>query len=295
MIIGMIPAASAVGTTPSWAYVAVVPKDPQVNTLILITGWTSPIPGSGSGAALAPGVAFVDGFKSNYTVTLTKPNGATVTIDPLKNAPLGKSYQDGSFFATYTPDTVGTWTATMTWAGDVNYRACTSEPYTFVVGTTPGLGPAPDIPIPSYYWTRPVPGDVRGIGSSGILSNWPSPGFDAGNSYWNQYGTAPESSHVLWSYPVWAGGVIGGKFDDLSGADAYSKGRNTGTVVLNGIAYVTIDGVTHAIDSNSGKDIWSKAFTGTLTYDVQPNIPKEIDRGIEIIIYNASVGKVETY
>jgi hypothetical protein len=108
---------------------------------VLVTGWTSPIPGSGSGAAKAPGEAFVDGFKTGYSVTFTKPDGTTQTIDPLVNAPMQKSYQDGSFFAVYYPDKVGTWTVTFTWEGDANYAACTSEPFTFVVGTEPGLGP----------------------------------------------------------------------------------------------------------------------------------------------------------
>jgi hypothetical protein len=295
MIGAMIPKASAAGSTYSWGYCAVVPKDPQVNTLILITGWTSPIPGSGSGAALAPGVAFVDGFKSNYTVTLTKPNGAIVTIDPLKNAPLGKSYQDGSFFATYFPDTVGTWTATMTWAGDKNYAACTSEPFTFVVGTTPGLQPAPDVPIPSYYWTRPVPGDIRNIGTNGVLSSWTHTGSDAGNSYYNEFGTGPQSPHVLWTYPIWAGGVMGGNFGDLSLADAYTNGRNTGTPIINGIAYVTINGVTHAVSMTTGKDLWSKAFTGTVYYDYLPSVPVDYDRGMQTMIFNVLPGKVETW
>ncbi len=140
-----------------------------------------------------------------------------------------------------------------------------------------------------------MPGDIRGLGASGVLSSWTKPGFDAGNSYYNPYGTAPGSSHVLWTYQVWSGGVIGGEFGDLSGPDAYTNGRNTGTQVMNGIAYVTINGVVHAIDVYTGEDIWAKTFPGTIYLDYQPNIPAEYDRGIQTIIYSVTSGKVETY
>lgn len=290
----VIPTASAQQKTEAWAYVAAVPKVAQVGQTILITGWTSPIPG-------ATGAPASDPFKSGYSLTFTKPDGTTETRNPLANAPMQKSYQDGSFFMLYTPNQEGKWSVTFTWAGDAVYDAVTSEPYHFevITGESP-LKPAEDIPIPTHYWTRPVAGDIRGIGEQGYLSNWVMRGSDSGNSYYNPNSKAPETSHVLWTYNSWNGGVIGGIFGDLSIADAYSAGKNGGPIVMMGILYEDIPrtNVYRAIDIFTGQEIWRKAFAGSVTFDLQPAYADPevgYDRGFNAIIYERTSGKVTFY
>jgi hypothetical protein len=234
----IVPVANA-EQIDSFAYVAVVPKTAGVSQTILVTGWTAPIPANTYGWK-TPGTAD-DRYKTDYMLTFTKPDGSQDTKNPLAGtlAVPGKSYADGSFFTTYVPDQTGEWSVVLTWAGDENYLPATSEPFKFKVQSEPVDTSYPNIPIPEDYWTRPVPGDIRGIGTQGNLASWTRPGYDAGDSYFNPYSKAPDSAHVLWTYQSWIGGIIGGEYGDLSAADAYAVGKNTGPIVMQGILYET--------------------------------------------------------
>ena len=268
---------------------------------MLITGWTSPIPGS-TGAPLTTSLGTSDPFKSGYTITITKPDGTTETKNPLTSQPLGKSYQDGSFFMGYTPTVVGKYKIQFTWGGDAVYASSTSPAFEFEVisGESP-LQPAADIPIPTQYWTRPVAGDIRGMGAQGYLSNWVRPGYDAGNSYYNPNAKAPTTSHVLWTYNSWNGGVIGGYYGDLSIADAYAAGKNGGPIVMMGILYEELPrtNTIRAVNIYTGQELWRKTFSGPVLFDVQPgsitDAPVGYDRGFNAIIYERTTGKVTFY
>jgi len=301
MVGAIIPTVLAQEKWTSWAFVTAIPKDPQVNTMVLITGWTSPVPGSGT----SPGDE-ESRFKQNYLLTITRPDGSVETKDPLKGLPASsqyggeRSYQDGSFFATYTPTQTGVYKVVFTWAGDDNYLPSTSETVEFVAGTEPGLGPAPDVPVPTYYWTRPLPGDIRGPGADGTLSNWFSGLYDAADSAYNPVAKAPETAHALWSFQSWAGGVIGGDpWGDFSSADAYTKGKNTGAIVMGGIVYDNVPrtNVYRAIDASTGEVLWTKEFAGSVTFATQPYKDETVgyDRGIQYMIYEVLPGQVNFY
>ena len=109
----------------SYSFVSVSPKVAQINTAVLVTGWTSPTPPEtpmGAGTQVY--------YRFNYTVTLTKPSGTVVTKAE-------KGYGDGTFYFSYTPDEIGNWTAKLEWPGDANFEASTSPLFRFTVQEEP--------------------------------------------------------------------------------------------------------------------------------------------------------------
>jgi outer membrane protein assembly factor BamB len=268
--------------TPSYAYISVNPNITQVDTSILVTGWTAPVPGSGR-----PGTV-EDRFKTGYVVTFTKPDLTTANLS------IGPSYEDGTFFARYTPDQVGLWTVTLYWPGDDNWEAALSPPYTFNVTQDAYYTPLAPVPTPTEYWTRPVPGDIKGMGS--YLASWTQPGFDASKSYCSPYSKAPETPHVLWTTTAWSGGITGGGWGDQSAVEAYTANWNTGIIAVMGKVYFNIGPMTYCYDISTGELLWNKVLNGTLTYGFLPDSPDVPSyRGVYPVIYVSNPGKVEIY
>jgi hypothetical protein len=249
-IFATMPIANA--KTPSYAYVAVSPDVAQVNTKIQITGWTSPVPAAGR-----PGT-IEDRFKTGYIVTLTKPDLSTYNIS------IDKSYEDGTFFTSYTVDQVGSWSVTLYWPGDSNWEACTSPPFKFNVTQDAYYSKLPDVPMPTGYWTRPVPGDIKGMGS--YLASWTQPGYNAGNNYYNPYSKGPNTPHVLWKTTAWSGGITGGAWGDQSAVEAYTANWNTGIIVVMGKVYFNIGPEVYCYDIYTGEKLWNKVFSGTTKF-----------------------------
>jgi outer membrane protein assembly factor BamB len=268
------------------AYIGVSPKIVGVGDSILVTGWTSPV--------TRYSVGHPSHFKTGYVVTFTKPDGSTVDIDPLAGQG-GITYEEGSFFTSYTPDQVGTWTAVLfapAWP-EWNLTAATSEPFTFEVQTESYYEPYPENPMPEEYWERPLPGDIRLDAYE--LSYWPIDGYDAADSRWNENSQAPDSAHVLWRIENYPAGVIGGEHGDLSGLDSYAAGATAqGWPILGGYAYITPwRGQTshRMIDMDTGEEVWRKQFDGTVHFAVQPDEDLPHYRGINYVIYEAFNGE----
>jgi hypothetical protein len=171
-----MPFASA--KDPSWAFISVVPKSAQVDTQVLITGWTTPL-----------GVNSTTAFKTGYVVTLTKPTGEIVNIS------IAQSYEDSTFFKSYTVDQVGQWSVVLSWPGDGDFNACVSPPFYFNVNQTATYAEVPTVPMPTGYWTRPLYDDIKGM--SLYLGSWPQSDYDGGHRRYNPASYAPNTAHTL--------------------------------------------------------------------------------------------------
>ncbi len=144
-------------------------------------------------------------------------------------------------------------------------------------------------PLPTAYWTRPIysentywytiSSDWLGTGSPGYSSDFP-PGNAVG----------PQTSHVMWTYPLQAGGVVGGDNFAIQGNTYFEGsaylGRFQIPIIMDGYLYYTkpvgwgtstgTGGPTVCQDLRTGKILWSRDDVPVLSfgyiYDTeQPN------------------------
>ncbi len=227
--------------TPPWeiktfAYVTLAPDTVGVGQQMLAYMWLQVVPPTAEGA-------YGDRWQG-YTITVTKPDGATETLGPFTSDPIGFSS------TSYTPTQVGTYKFQFNFAGQTlagnNRRPGSIQGADFVgdyftpstsdVATlTVQQDPVPaysDTPVTSGPWTRPINGQLRAWDS--ISGNW----YTAPLNWYARYTQGPKSSHILWTKPLTFGGLVGGEFGDTSyySGNAY-EGKITGTIIMNGYLY----------------------------------------------------------
>jgi outer membrane protein assembly factor BamB len=214
----------------------------------------------------------------DVTVTFTRPDGTTDTFLPVDGSgglPAGTTEMIGAIWFYYTPDQVGTWSAsfsfpgqTFTYAGyTVYYTPCTSPTTTFEVqqdAVQIGLPPV-ELPGPNQYWERPINADNREW--SQISGAWRHAQYDASYSSFNPYSTAPNSPHILWKRQVSAGGIVGGEWGSMS----YADGGGSPPVIMMGRVYYNMPGgVFHCVDLRTGELLWEKPGSITLGQHIRP-------------------------
>jgi len=234
---------------PTWTYVSVSPNPIGVGQEALIAFWINAIPPTAEGAT---------GDRWTFWVDVTKPDGTKQTLGPFKSDPVGGSY------TLYTFTDVGTHTVTarmdehkvtglplpkdknintIRGAAYVNdtYLGSTSDPVSVTVQQEP-IQPYQETPLPTQFWTRPISGINRNWAE--IAGNWLGGAAQTNGPTTNYgYGAAPESAHIMWTTPYWAGGLMDSRFGDL----AYYTGMSyedfhdfSSLLILNGKVYYNI-------------------------------------------------------
>ncbi len=205
---------------PAIAYAVARPNPIGVGQEVLILFWPNFYPITAVGAW---------GDRYTWTVTVTTPSGNEVSLGPITSDPVGGGY------AQYTPTEVGTYTIVANLAehlltgepaipdpslarsteyiGDT-VLGTSSEPYFLTVQEDP-IEAWPETPLPEEYWTRPINGvnrdwwQVAGNWLGGAAQNvGPTSGFG--------YGLGPETAHIMWTKPYFAGGIMDARFGDYS-------------------------------------------------------------------------------
>ncbi|MGA2680698.1 MAG: PQQ-binding-like beta-propeller repeat protein [Candidatus Bathyarchaeia archaeon] len=260
----LIPSASA--HNPAWtiadhAYISLAPNPVGIGQTVTISIWT---------AQPVPNAAVINNIrKENYKLTITAPDGANTT----QSWPVVPN-TGGELSTTFVPSAAGTYTATFTfagmtyptsaqviwtapataaqiasvnaYAGDIFSPDTTST--TFTVQQQP-LGTIPATPLPTAYWTFPINGQNAEWYT--IASNWldtssGAPGqlgstAESGYSIFQNSGTAPNSGHILWTYPMEFGGTVGGTNTGVLGASYYSgssyQPRFINAIIENGYLF----------------------------------------------------------
>jgi hypothetical protein len=213
---------------------------------------------------------------TGITVTVTKPDGTTETLGPVKTDATGMTG------IVYTPTTVGNYTLQSHFpqqispggmvAAGIIMLASDSEKLTLVVQQQPILF-YPGVPLPTEYWTRPIDSQAREWYS--ISESWLTTGAGtsapAGMLVPNNAG--PETAHVLWTKPLTTGGLVGGDLG-LVGSGATSVGMETGDayegkwtvrLILMGRLYYNTGAydrpnLIHCVDLHTGQELWAKTF-----------------------------------
>jgi hypothetical protein len=246
-IIVALPIASAHDPgweVPTWTYVAVRNDPIGVNQEQLIVFWSNTVPPTAEGAY---------GDRWTFTVEVTKPDGSKETLGPFTSDPIGSGY------TLYTPTQVGTYTIVAKMAehvitglplrpdgttsspasvGDI-YLGETSNPVTFIVQED-SIEPWSESPLPTEYWTRPIISANRDwyvLAGNWLGAQWQTNGPTIRFSY----GLGPESAHIMWTTPMWAGGIMDERFGDIGYQTGHYEGIDFNPpVILNGKIYYNV-------------------------------------------------------
>jgi hypothetical protein len=264
-------------SVPTWTYVSVSPTTIGVNQEALVVFWLNQYPPTASGAY---------GDRWTFTVEVTKPDGTSETLGPFTSDPVG------SYFSNYVPTQTGTYTFVAKFAehkitGSPNgysptfgplsfgydsvndtYLASTSDPVELTVQEEPIQG-YEETPLPTGYWTRPIY-EANRLWSE-VAGNWLSGAAqNVGPTSLFGYGTGPESAHVMWTRPYWAGGVMDTRFGDIG----YYTGMSYETyglfppIILNGVLYYNVAAPPrygwYAVDLRTGEELFFHNTTGPI-------------------------------
>ena len=219
--------------------------------------------------------------RHNYKLTITAPNGNTET----------KSWDviddtTGVQFTSYTPNQVGIYSLkfeyggqTYTWNANSAQQAAYGTKYLPATVTTTftaqeaAILPTPDTPLPTEYWTRPIHGENSNwylIGSHWLGGSYFGTFQQSGYNLWQPDGTGPDSGHIMWTYPLEAGGVVGGTRTGVDGATYYSggsyEGRFSNSMILDGRIFFEStlsnnanSGPYTCVDLRTGEVLWKNA------------------------------------
>ncbi len=296
---------------PTYAYINAAPNPVGVGQNVVVIMWLTNLfsPASGIGN---------DYRFHNYKLTITDPNGQAQTVNfPIVQD--STSAQDYSFtpsvvgtynltfsfpgqdFNTYSHDTSfnNLFTGQSTPETLINDTYLPSSATTNLIVQQNQIPFIYSYPLPEAYWTRPIYGENPGWYS--ISSNWLGSGspVEASVGSWpiGAYGAnslfagaalnrnpgdaiGPQTSHVMWTKPLQAGGIVGGNNFATTG-DSYFEGsayiqRYDNPIIMAGILYYQAPlgyssgqgGGTYAVDLQTGKVLWQNNAipTGALSF-----------------------------
>jgi hypothetical protein len=292
-LLAIIPAVSAhdpAWTLPTYAFISIEPNPIGIGQDVFVNFWLDKVPPT---AAIQYGDRW-----HNFTVTVTKPDGSTISLGPFTSDDVGGSH------TTYKPDQLGTYSFVFNFPGQTitgenpspisggqrntqsigdYYQPSTSRTETLTVQQAP-IVEMPDTPLPDGYWQRPI--FAENTNWYTISGNWlgGGTGGNSGCTYnstgnYAPYTTAPNSPHIVWAIPyagtMNGGGLIGGEFGGSQvNSNYYSTAQyecKFAGVTINGILYNTLIPGSNtspegwvAIDLRTGETIWTKETSATL-------------------------------
>jgi hypothetical protein len=283
-LIPLQPARNVGYKYPTWCYCVVSNDVIGVGQTQKIIFWINSVPPTANGQY---------GDRWKFTVDIIKPDGTNQTIGPVTSDSVGSGY------TMYTPTEPGNYTAVVKFPTTVitglpfkpgvpdaqqqgyasindTYLASVSDPTPFVVQEDP-IPLWPETPLPSAYWTRPINSaniywytlagnwlDMVGTfgGNNNAQTNGPTTNFG--------YGLAPESAHIMWSTPGFAGGIMDERFNDYTYVTSHYGGLSFQPVVLNGKIYYNainrqMNEGWYCLALYTGKQLYFHNTTGPVT------------------------------
>jgi hypothetical protein len=280
-ILSNAPTASAsVSSTRSYVYIGVSPNVVGVGQQSLIVTWTQALPpdiGETVGAVAAPNGRAA--WNNLMIVNIIKPDGTNDTqITMPRTDPVGATY------ASYVPQEVGTYSFQVYFPGEwknstqANTQAYFQPDWSDPTNLTVQQDPVANWNEPAVtidYWTRPLNDANRewnvlaGNWLAGAGLNYPA---GAAGGVTNNYvpGQAPESAHILWTTPYYAGGIMDERFGTEGYETSHYQGYNFGTpIILQGKLIYQYQDTAHAPRGWQAVDL----YTGQKLYFSNDTIP----------------------
>ncbi|MCW3983345.1 MAG: PQQ-binding-like beta-propeller repeat protein [Candidatus Bathyarchaeota archaeon] len=275
MVISIVPSplanAQSSGEFATYAYISVAPNPIGVGQTTYISVWVDvPLPSATEAN---------DVRRHNYKLTITAPDNTTEV----------KTWNiiwdtTGVEFTSFTPTQLGTYTLkfeypgqTYTWgsisAAWNNTKFLASSASTTLTVQEEPISGTPVTPLPTEYWSRPIFGQNHAWAQLGSHWLWGAQfGVFQMASYnlWQQSGVGPESSHIMWTYPIESGGVVGGNNVGIDESTYYSggsyEGRFANAIIIDGklcfklpLSNSQNGGDYIAMDLRTGKELWRNA------------------------------------
>jgi hypothetical protein len=287
---------------PTWCYITVTNNPIGVNQQVVFVYWINSYPPTANGAY---------GDRWTFYVKITTPSGSIDTLGPFTSDPVGAGW------AVYTPTEVGTYTVISEfqehkitgepfppgWSpfsfgySSLNdtYLASNSDPLTLIVQEEP-IESWHETPVTNDYWERPINSMNRDWYV--LAGNWLGGAAQVNGPTNNfAYGKAPESAHIMWSTPIWAGGIMDERFGNIGYQTAHYEGIEFNPpIILNGkIFYNTPIGAAptygwHCRDLYTGEYLFFHNTTGPIT-----NVGGGFDYSGEVMGEKLSFGQVYNY
>jgi len=258
---------------PTWCYITATNNPIGVGQTTYVFFWLNTFPRTAIGAY---------GDRWTFTVEVTKPDGSKETMGPYTSDPVGTG------FAPYTPDQVGAYTFVAKFAEQIltgepfppgtsglyfgtpyvndTYLASTSDPYKLTVQEDQIEG-WPEAPLPTEYWTRPI--NTMNRDWYKLAANWlgsASAAHNVGPTSNFNYGTGPESAHIMWATPMWAGGIMDARFGNIGYQTTHYSGLSFSPIILNGKIYYNVESHPRegyrVLDLYTGEELWFHNTTG---------------------------------
>jgi hypothetical protein len=261
----------------SFSYISVAPLVIGVGQIATVNYWFAP---TSTGYSTSPWYGPPPGYLGT-SVTFTRPDGTKDTFMPTQatgNYSAGETDALSSVVFFYTPNMVGNWSVTCSMpaqnftdaSGTVLTAPSTSAPAYFTVTTEAQnaglLNGYPWSPLPNdnVFWTYPISPNNR---------EWASiaaPMFpQVSGGYWQPYGPAPSTPHILWQLQTGMGGMIGGDAGNIAlQASLTTPIILMGKMILNGMNSF---GGANCYDLYTGKLLWESNYTVTRPILLPPN------------------------
>jgi hypothetical protein len=266
-LIAVLPTANAaVVTYKTYCYISISPGEVVgVNQQMLLVFWTAQIPPDiGEIATLGGRATWKD-----VAINVTYPDGTTHTFVMPTTDSVGGSYVQ------FTPQTVGTYYAWAvfpeqwrnTTATQSRYFAAVSDKIAFTVQQEP-IQAWPETPLPDGYWTRPINNANRfwyALGGQWLGGAYQQPaGAAGGTSSRLVDGQGPESAHILWTKPYWAGGLMDERYFTAGYLTSHYQFSFSVAAILEGKVYYSARKDAHSNQGTLTVDL----YTGeTLFFD----------------------------
>jgi hypothetical protein len=257
---------------PVVVYAVVRPDPIGVGQEALIIFWPNIYPPTAVGAY---------GDRYTWTVDVTTPSGSKTTLGPFTSDPVGGGW------ALYTPSEVGTYTIVANMEDHLvtglptppaNARGTeyindtmlgsSSDPITLTVQEE-SIEAWPEAPLPEEYWTRPINGMNRDWWK--LAGNWlGGAAQNVGPTNTFGYGLGPESAHIMWATPMWAGGIMDARYGAIGYQNYHYEGLNFyPPIVINGKLYYNVESLPRegwrVLDLYTGEELWFHNTTGPVT------------------------------
>ena len=271
-VIVALPTATAQETRTTYPFLGVVPDPVGVNQMVLLH------------VGIFQQLSSVKMGWTDMSITIKRPDGQTDTISGIKTDSTGGTGR------TYTPTMTGTYILQAHFPQQVIEEGKTApgiDMGTVMLASSSvevelevqeeSIQYYPGHMLPMEYWTRPIDAQLREwyqVGGNWLQASLTSPQVVSGNA------EAPETAHILWTKPLWMGGVAGAVEIDsdwaFSHGDAY-EGKWTSRLIIDGILiynHRTNDRpvLYTAINLRTGEELWTKTIMDNRTIAFAQNL-----------------------